>query len=140
MIGSLALILVLPFLGIELHWTIVWIPILVLMLFAFTLCLGLLLSAANLFYRDVKFIVQVVLMFGIFFTPVLYEPSMLGLTGAKLIMLNPLSPLVEGLRLSVVEGHNLLTPLVMGEGETPMTIWTPWYLVTGTLWATLGWR
>jgi ABC-type polysaccharide/polyol phosphate export permease len=138
MIGSLALVFVLPFLGIELHWTIVWIPILVLMLFAFTLCLGLLLSAANLFYRDVKFIVQVVLMFGIFFTPVLYEPSMLGQTGAKLIMMNPLSPLVEGLRLSVVEGHNLLTPLVVGAGGAAMTIWSPWNLVSGILWATLG--
>lgn len=138
MIGSLALILVLPFLGITLHWAVVWTPILVLMLFAFTLCFGLLLSAANLFYRDVRFIVQVFLMFGIFFTPVLFEPSMLGLTGAKMIMLNPLSPLIEGLRLVIVKGHNLLTPLVIGEGKTAMTIWTPWYLVAGTLWATLG--
>jgi lipopolysaccharide transport system permease protein len=138
MIGTIALIAVLPFLGIELHWTIVWIPVLVLMLFGFTLCLGLLLSAANLFYRDVRFIVQVLLMFGIFFTPVLFEPAMLGPTGGELIMLNPLSPLIEGLRLSVVEGHNLLNPLVVGEGDKTMMVWTPWYLFSGLLWATLG--
>lgn len=138
MIGSIALVLILPFLGVEFHWTILWLPILVLLVFGFTLCLGLLLSAANLFYRDVRFIVQVLLMFGIFFTPVLYEPAILGPTGAKLIMLNPLSPLIEGLRLSIVEGHNLLYPLIIEEGETFMEIWTPWYLVAGILWATLG--
>ena len=48
---------------------------------------AVLLSCANLFFRDVKYITQVVLTFGIFFTPVLFEPSVLGSRGARLIML-----------------------------------------------------
>ncbi len=83
-------------------------------------------SCANLFFRDVKYITQVILSFAIFFTPVLFEPSMLGERGARLVMLNPLAPILEGLRLVIVEGHNLLVPLMVGlpavnNGVTPIT-------------------
>ena len=79
-------------------------------------------SAAALFYRDVKYIVEIVLTFAIFFTPVFFEPEMFGPLGTKLMMLNPLAPLLEGLRLAVIEGHSLLVPLVVhgggGAGQT----------------------
>jgi homopolymeric O-antigen transport system permease protein len=43
----------------------------------------------------VKFIVEVFLTFGIFFTPVFYDVSMLGDKG-KWLLLNPVSPLLDG--------------------------------------------
>ena len=55
-----------------------------------------------------KYLVQVLLTFGIFFTPVFFEPYMFGRLGARVMMLNPLAPLLEGLRLSVVYNHQLL--------------------------------
>ena len=48
---------------------ILWLPLLILFLVLYTSGLGLILSAANLFYRDIKYIVEILLMFGIFFTP-----------------------------------------------------------------------
>ena len=42
-------------------------------------------SAASLFFRDVKYIVEVLLTFGIFFTPVFYDVSMFGDKGKWLI-------------------------------------------------------
>ncbi|MDQ2930320.1 MAG: hypothetical protein M3Y05_05805 [Gemmatimonadota bacterium] len=48
----------------------VWVPLLIALLVLFTTAVSLLLSCANLFFRDVKYTVQVVLMFGIFFTPI----------------------------------------------------------------------
>ena len=89
-----------------------WVPLLVIILITITAAAGLFLSCANLFFRDVKYIVQVLLTFGIFFTPVLFEPAMLGPTGAQVVMLNPLAPLLEGIRLAVVQGHNLPQPLL----------------------------
>jgi ABC-type polysaccharide/polyol phosphate export permease len=65
--------------------------------------LGLLLSSLNLFFRDVKYIVEVVLMFAIFFTPVLYSAEMLG-RYQSLIMLNPIAPLLEAMEASAVRG------------------------------------
>jgi ABC-type polysaccharide/polyol phosphate export permease len=77
----------------------------------------------------VKYIVQVVLMFGIFFTPIFFEPSMLGVRGAHLAMLNPLTGILEGLRLSVVQGHNLLYPLSVVVKGVERPVWEPWELV-----------
>ena len=91
--------------------------------------LALLVSCANLFFRDVKYVVQVLLMFGIFFTPVFFEPEMFGALGARVMMLNPLAPLMEGLRLSVVMDHNLLDTLVVQGRHGVVLAWSPWYLV-----------
>ena len=63
--------------------------------------LGIFLSAANLFFRDVKYLVEVILTFAIFFTPVFYEAEMFG-RRATLLLLNPVAPILEGLRNCVV--------------------------------------
>ncbi len=125
-----ALAIVLPALGVvPASWALLWVPLLLLLLVGFTIACALLLSCANLFYRDVKYIVQILLTFGIFFTPVFFEPAMLGARGAPIAMLNPLSPLLEGIRLSVTLGHNLLEPLTstLVSGAV-VTVWSPWYL------------
>jgi lipopolysaccharide transport system permease protein len=138
-ISAVVLVIALPFLGVTLSWSLLWVPVLAVMLFLFTAGVGLFLSCANLFFRDVKYIVQVLLTFGIFFTPVLFDASMVGPTGSKLVMLNPLSPFLEGLRLSIVAGHNLLEPLVIaGSHGQPILAWTPWYLVYGLVWSLGG--
>ena len=62
---------------------------------------SLLLSAANLFFRDVKYIVEALLTYAIFFTPVLYEASDLG-KWRPVVLLNPVAPLLEGLADVVV--------------------------------------
>jgi ABC-type polysaccharide/polyol phosphate export permease len=130
-IGALAVILVVPLAGVDLGIQALWaLPLLVL---AFVLTTGacIFLSCANLFFRDVKYIVQVTLTFGIFFAPVFFEPQMLGSrAGTLLMVLNPLSPILEGLRLSVVEGHNLAVALhgIDSQGQT-MLLWSPLYLL-----------
>lgn len=137
MIGTLAVFAVLPFMGVwpNLQW--IWLLALVPLLIIFTAGVALFLSCANLFFRDVKYIVQVLLTFGIFFTPVFFEPSMFGEIGGRLMMLNPIAPLLEGFRLALVEGHNLAFPLmetVAGGGAT-LLAWSPWYLVYSAVWA-----
>ena len=110
LVGSLLLLTLAPWLGVPLSTGLLWVPLLLALLFCLTTAVALLLSCANVFFRDVKYIVQVLLTFGIFFTPVFYEPAMLGPTGAHLVMLNPLAPLLEGMRLAVLDGQNLLLP------------------------------
>ena len=146
-IGLVTLTLILPFLGVRLHASLVWVPLLLLLLVFFTTGVSLFLSCANLFFRDVKYIVQVVLMFGIFFTPVFFEPSMLGARGAFFAMLNPLTGILEGLRLSIVDGHNLLQPLSVVLRGAEVQVWSPWELlysavcaIGGTLGATVMFR
>ena len=128
-IGGVAVLLLLPFLSVSYGVEALWAVPLLVVLLVFTLGTALLLSCANLFFRDVKYIVRVLLTFGIFFTPVFFEPEMFGEIGARVMMLNPLAPILEGLRLSVIEGHNLLQPLVESAGGSAIVVWSPWYLL-----------
>ena len=62
--------------------------------------IGMVVAAGSLFFRDVKFIVEVLLTFGIFFTPVFYDVGMFGDKG-KWLLLNPVAPILEGLSACV---------------------------------------
>lgn len=83
--------------GIEALWALPLFLMVVLMATG----LSLLLSAANLFFRDVKYLVEIFLTYAIFFTPVLYEASHAG-KWREYLLLNPVSPLLEGLADSLV--------------------------------------
>jgi ABC-type polysaccharide/polyol phosphate export permease len=132
MIGTTALFVALPFIGWQPTLAVLWAPLLVAVLFALTLAVGLMVSCANLFFRDVKYIVQLLLTFGIFFTPVFFEPSVLGGKWVEVQMLNPVAPIVEALRLSVVNGHNLAVTIVLPDGAIA---WSPYYLYYSMVWA-----
>jgi lipopolysaccharide transport system permease protein len=75
---------------------LVWTPLLLLTMVLLGTGVGLIVSAASLFFRDVKYIVEVLLTFGIFFTPVFYEVTMFGDKG-KWLLLNPAGPILDGL-------------------------------------------
>lgn len=128
-IGGLLLAVILPLLGIAPSASLLWVPLLAVTLILLTTALTLLLACANVFFRDARHLVQVIMSFGIFFTPVFFDAAALGPRGAQLVMVNPLAPVLEGLRLAIVEGHNLARPLFDASGGT---IWNPfalWYAV-----------
>jgi ABC-type polysaccharide/polyol phosphate export permease len=139
-IGSVSvMVLVFMVLGISLSIQLFWVPLLALLTILLTAGAGLILSCGNLFFRDVRYLVQIFLTFGIFFTPVLYEASLFGPVGCTLMMLNPLAPLLEGLRLAVVEHHNLAQPLMIGSSNGDQILaWHPLYLAYSAGWAIFG--
>jgi lipopolysaccharide transport system permease protein len=101
MVIALPVILILlPFAGARLSTTLFWTPLLLLAIIVLTAGLCIVFSAANLFFRDIKYLVEVVLTFAIFFTPVLYDVSLAG-KWRNLLLLNPIAPLLEGLNSSV---------------------------------------
>jgi len=83
---------------------LLWVPVLVFELIILLTGLGMLLSALNLFFRDVKYIVEVLLTFGIFFTPVFYEAEMLG-KWSSVLLLNPVAPILEAMNACIVHHH-----------------------------------
>lgn len=132
--GALMVMVVLGVRGVDLTINLLWVAPLLLLLVLLTTAAALVAACANLFFRDVRYLVQVLLTFGIFFTPVFYDATRLGERGAALVMLNPISPLLEGLRLAVVEGHSLAQPLMI-DG---MAAWSPWMLAYSAAWAVGG--
>jgi ABC-type polysaccharide/polyol phosphate export permease len=135
-VGATVVLLALPLIGVDYGAAFVWVPVLAACAFLFTAGVALLASCANLFLRDVKYIVQVFLTFGIFFTPVFFEPHMFGPRGAPLMMLNPMAPILEGLRLAVIHNHSLLEPLQVASRTGPVVAWSPLYLGYAVLCAT----
>jgi len=95
-VGVLLLVIATP-VGLQ----VLWVPPLVFVLVLVVLGLTGLLAVANLYFRDVKYIVEVIVTFAIFFTPVFYEASLFG-KWRHLIMLNPVAPLLEALKSTVV--------------------------------------
>lgn len=81
-----------------------WAIPLVVALVLFTMALSMILAAANLFFRDVKYLMEVFLTYAIFFTPVLYPASVLG-EWQHIVLLNPIAPLLEGISDSLVLGR-----------------------------------
>lgn len=94
----------------QIGWSVqlLWVPVLVTMLVLLCMGLGIMLSAASLFFRDVKYLVEAVMTFAIFFTPVFYDAAEVG-RWATLLMLNPVAPILEGLSAVVV--HQRLPPV-----------------------------
>lgn len=103
-IASVPLIVILAVLGTPLTVQLLWVPLLLALLVVLVAGLGIILATGNLFYRDVKYIVEVVLTFAIFFTPVFYEAEMLG-DWKTWILLNPAAPILEALYATTVLGR-----------------------------------
>jgi lipopolysaccharide transport system permease protein len=135
LIGLALVAVVVPFLGVTASLQLLWVPVLLLLLWTFAFAAALFLSRANLFFRDVKYVVQVFLTFGIFITPVILDAPMYGPKGAPIMMLNPVAPILEGLRLAIVSHHNLLEPMMAPAG---FPFWKPWYLAYSATWAMGG--
>jgi ABC-type polysaccharide/polyol phosphate export permease len=93
------LLLIVAGAGLSVH--LLWLPLLIAPLVLLASALAIISSAGSLFFRDVKYIVEAFLTFAIFFTPVFYDSSLFG-TWGPLLLINPVSPLLEGISATVI--------------------------------------
>ena len=105
LIASCVLLILVLCMGVHLSLNMLWVSVLILLLLILASGLGILLSAASLFFRDVKYVVEIILMFAIFFTPVFYDVSLFKEWG-DILLLNPVAPILEGLRDVIVDGRS----------------------------------
>jgi lipopolysaccharide transport system permease protein len=102
-VATAALIVVFAVVRVHVNANLLWTPIILVVMVALVAGISMLVAAASLFFRDVKYIVELLLTFGIFFTPVFYDVDMFGRKG-KWLLLNPVAPLLEGLSACVTQG------------------------------------
>jgi lipopolysaccharide transport system permease protein len=95
-LASGVLVVLLLVLKVGLSVYLLWLPILLMTMVLLAAGMSMIVSAASLFFRDVKYIVEAVLTFAIFFTPVLYDVQMFGDKG-KWLLINPAAPILEGI-------------------------------------------
>lgn len=100
-IATVVLIVLLTIFKLGVSVYLLWLPVILIALFLFTAGLGLLLAASNLFFRDVKYIVEIILMFGIFFTPVFYSAEHFG-NWKVFLLINPIGSILETVNQTIV--------------------------------------
>lgn len=95
------LIIVMLFFGVILSWKILLAPLFLILLLILVFGIGILFSALNVKYRDVKFILPFGLQLWLFISPVFYPLEILPENIRFLWKLNPLTGILEGFRAAL---------------------------------------
>jgi ABC-type polysaccharide/polyol phosphate export permease len=104
-IGAVFLVILMWLKDVPLRPSALVVPLVLVLQIAFTAGLVLLLSAANLFYRDVNYLVQVMVVLGMFATSVIY-PVVTDNSVANVILgLNPMSRFLDAYREALLLGR-----------------------------------
>ncbi len=89
-----------------------YVPFFVLLAFLASLGVGLWLSALNVKYRDIRYVVPFLLQFWMFASPIVYPTSMLPARWRTLYALNPMVGVVDGMRWSLLGTHTAPGPVI----------------------------
>jgi ABC-type polysaccharide/polyol phosphate export permease len=65
---------------------------------------SLLLSMANLYYRDVKYLIEILITLWMFATSVVYPVTKVGGRLAPILALNPMTPIIDAYRSVLLHG------------------------------------
>jgi ABC-type polysaccharide/polyol phosphate export permease len=124
-IATLVLIPLFPLLGYAPSLEIYYAPLLLLVLLAFVIGVTLAASITLIYMRDLRFAVPLIIQFGIFVTPVAYNADVVADTPEKMMIystLNPLVPVIGGLRRCILYGQPPLWWPLFGGACTSMVL------------------
>jgi lipopolysaccharide transport system permease protein len=96
------LLLLMLFYGITPTVNTLWLPVFLLMTLIASLAVSLWLSALNVEYRDVKYVIPFMAQIWLFATPIAYSSSLLSEPWRTLYGLNPMVGVVEGFRWALL--------------------------------------
>jgi ABC-2 type transport system permease protein len=124
MIPLLAMTLIV---GRPIRWTILFLPIPVILLAAFTLGVGLLLSSLAVRFPDIAEMYQIVLQAWMYLTPIVYPADILPEAIRKLQLLNPMYYLILLFRVPIYDGVLPSLPLILAAtGISLVTLTIGW--------------
>ena len=103
-VAATVLIAMMAYYGIAPSGAIVLLPLVIVVQAMFTAALALLLSMANLFYRDVKYLFDVVLTVWMFGSAVVYPVEGVGGWAGVVLRANPMTAIVEAYRSVLLYG------------------------------------
>jgi ABC-type polysaccharide/polyol phosphate export permease len=89
----------------SLHWTILFLPVLLAVQFVLMSGLVWLTSAATVYLRDVRNLVDVVLTLLFYVTPIFYDLHRISPAIRRFLYINPMATLVDGWRSVLVSGQ-----------------------------------
>jgi lipopolysaccharide transport system permease protein len=100
-IAFLVLVGMMIYYRIGLAWSSLMLPVLALHITLFSIAVGMWLSALNVKYRDIRFVLPFLIQLWMFVSPVIYPSSMIPERWRWLLMLNPLTGIIENFRAAL---------------------------------------
>lgn len=89
-------------------WRILTLPLFIAISFAAAVGAGLRLAALNVQYRDFRYIVPLIVQFGLYVSPVGFSSSIVPEKWRFLYSLNPMVGVIDGFRWSILDGETEL--------------------------------
>lgn len=99
-----ALLIIILVIGGKLSLALLFIPIAFILLFIFSFGIALILSVATVFFRDIQYVLGIILQALFFLSPILYKSSALAGKVAWIIKINPLSVYIDLFRSPIDQG------------------------------------
>lgn len=99
--------------GIFPTMNVLWLPLLLLLALVTSLGVSLWLSAMNVQFRDVRYIIPFLTQFWLFATPVAYPSSLLSQPWRTLYGINPMVGVVEGFRWALLDTDSAPGPIII---------------------------
>lgn len=105
-VSALALVVLFAVTGYAPRAAAVWVPVLLVVQLAFSLGTALVMSAVLVYFRDLRHALPIVLQLGLFATPVAYGIEVVPDSWQEAYaLLNPLAPVIDGYRRTVLLGE-----------------------------------
>ena len=101
LIGFGFVVLLLVFTGFVASWKILFLPLFILQAVFLCLGMGLWFSAMTVRFRDLRFILQFIVQFGLFISPVGYDSSNVPEKLRLIYSMNPMVGIIDGFRWAV---------------------------------------
>ena len=105
LLSLLPMIIIVLLMRFPLHWTWFFLPIPLIALILFTAGCAFFFAIANVFFRDVSHIIQIILSAWFYLSPVLYSLDFLPHRYHLFFRLNPMLYLLNGFRMAIYYGH-----------------------------------
>jgi ABC-2 type transport system permease protein len=105
--------------GVDLHMTLLLLPLNIIELYVFSLAIAFLLAAMYVKYRDVSHIWEVFMQGAFYATPILYPISMVAAQSdiaAKLLLLNPVAQIIQDTRYNLITHQTVTTGSFVDNG------------------------
>lgn len=98
-----ALFIIIVALDGSFSWALLFLPISFILLFVFTVGIGLIMSIVTVFFRDLQYVILIAMQGLFFLTPILYKHNDLMGKVAWLVGLNPVTPFIALFRSPIVD-------------------------------------
>jgi lipopolysaccharide transport system permease protein len=103
-VGGIALVGLMAWYGVGVGWPILLLPVIMVIHVMFTAGVALVLAMSHLYFRDVKYLFDIFLNVAMFATSVVYPIELIGGTTARILALNPLTPIIDAYRSVLLRG------------------------------------